>query len=68
MPRPRKGSIEYSDIFEDTVGNYNWATQFDIYDGFLGITQFQDNHVPEHFLLSPNQIKKLKTFLKHWKI
>jgi len=53
--------IKYSDEIPGTTGNYGWPVRFDVHDGFIGISQTQDQH-SERIRLSPTQFKSLVKF------
>lgn len=52
----------YGDRIEGDESNYNWAAQFDLDGGYLGITQWADDKL-ERVLLSPKQVKVLTAFV-----
>lgn len=54
----------YSDRIEGSPGNYNWTVRFDDSEGFLGITQIEDDKVKDRVLLSPKQVKAMTDFLR----
>lgn len=58
-----RGRTYYSEKIKGTPGNYSWASQFDITDGYLGISQYEGDAVKDRILLSPNQVKELLDFV-----
>jgi hypothetical protein len=62
-----KKITEYSLKIEGMQGNYNYAVQFDITDGFLGIDQIKDDGEIDRVLLSPMQVKELIAFVRRCK-
>lgn len=59
-----KGITRYSARIEGARGNYKWPVRFDVTDGFLGISQIEDDKVKDRVLLSPKQVKAMTAFLK----
>lgn len=44
--------------------NHRWPVQYDIADGYCGITQW-GREFPDRVLLSPGQVRALIKFLRH---
>lgn len=58
-----KGLTKYSDEILGSKGNYKQAVTFDKTDGFIGISQRDDNGVlMDRVLLSPEQVQALIKF------
>lgn len=58
------GLTTYSKTIPGTRHNYNWPVWFDMTDGCLGITQFDEaGKVTERVLLSQKQVQELKAFI-----
>lgn len=59
-----KGRTYYSDKIEGAPRNYNWPARYDLTDGYVGISQFEDDgNVKDRVLLSPKQVKELAEFV-----
>ena len=58
-----RGRTEYSEKIKGDRANYGWPARFDITDGYVGITQFEDDKVKDRVLLSPKQIQELLDFI-----
>lgn len=60
-----KGQTYYSDEIAGTRGNFNWTTTFDFTDGYVGITQKEENGtVKDRVLLSSKQAEELVAFIE----
>lgn len=59
-----KGITRYSERIEGAIGNYKWLVRFDVTDGYLGISQMEDNKVKDRVLLSPKQVKAMNEFIQ----
>lgn len=61
----RQEITEYSERIEGDRWNWDKAMRFDVTDGYVGITSFDDDgHVIQRVLLTPQQIKALIRFVK----
>lgn len=60
----RKDITYYSDKVEGSNGNYHWPCKFDITNGYLGITSYEDEGSVERVLLSPKQVAALIRFVE----
>lgn len=59
------GLVVRSKKFPGDRGNFDWEAQFDLTDGYLGLTQDQgDPNGLQRVLLSPGQKRALLAFLK----
>lgn len=58
-----EGLTIYSDAVEGETGNWDWRVKFDITDGYIGITQWNDDS-SDRVLLSPRQVQALKRFIE----
>lgn len=60
-----RGITDYSDRIEGTPQNHHWSVQFDVTDGYVGITQFESGQtaVRDRVLLSPDQFAALVAFV-----
>ena len=58
-----KGDTTYSKKFGGARGNHGWEAEFDLTDGYLGITQLGDGRVKDRVLLSPGQVRALVAFV-----
>lgn len=61
---------DYSDRVPGTAQNFDKSVQFDVTDGFVGITQYdgQTDDVTDRVLLSPQQWRELVAFVKRAKL
>lgn len=57
-------TTHYSAQIEGDRGNWRRPVQFDRTDGYIGITQFNEDGGVDRVLLSPAQVRQLKTFLR----
>ena len=62
-----RGRTEYSERVEGNRGNHNFGARFDMSDGYLGITQFDGDAIPDRVLLSPRQVQELLAFIDKMK-
>jgi len=64
--RANREQTYYSRREPGEAGNYYRAAQFDVTDGYVGLTSFEDEHSREvigRVLLSPRQMKSLIAFV-----
>ena len=59
-----KGITRYSEKIAGTRTNHNLPARFDLTDGSLGITQFDNGTVSDRVLLCPKQVQELRKFLE----
>jgi hypothetical protein len=59
----RRGITYYSDHVNGDAGNWNRKARFDVVDGYVGITTYENDTVVDRALLSPKQYKALKEFI-----
>lgn len=58
------GRTYYSDEIPGARGNYSLSVTYDVTDGYVGITQKdEDGAVKDRVLLSPKQVQELTRFL-----
>ena len=62
-PRRARGRVYYSAEIEGAHGNYAWPVEFDVVDGYIGITQRTHRNI-ERVLLSPAQFRALVAFVE----
>ena len=63
-----RNEIEYSEKIAGVAANYDWPVRFDDHDGFLGVTQFDEDGetANNRILLSPGQAAALISFYRKW--
>lgn len=54
---------KYSEQIAGDKGNYDWPVRFDVHNGYIGITQWNDGS-GDRVLLSPGQLAELRKFLR----
>lgn len=60
-----KTKTVYGDKIDGDEGNYRWTVRFDKNKaGYVGITQWEGTDVKDRVLLSPEQVRELRIFLK----
>ena len=54
----------YSKRIKGAPSNWNLAARFDLTEGHLGIVNFDGPKVTDRVLLSPEQVRELRKFLR----
>jgi hypothetical protein len=58
-----KGTTRYSKPHKGDKWNWRRVTQFDVTDGYLGITQTENGAVVDRVLLTPSQVTALRDYI-----